>query len=114
MSPRVDVASAVGPAGAPGPQPVGHLLADVSHLRAERGDVVAELAKQLAEALDVQVLGVAGLFANVTDLAAAAVLTTDDAVIVAAAHPGHDLRHAAHGVGVGGADLQEEATHPIV
>src|SRR5579875_4163547 len=92
-------------------QPVGDLRAHVAHLVAERGDVLAELAEHRAEALGVELERVAGLLTDVGLLVAPPVFAALDAVVLAALHPAHDLRDASDGVGVGRAQLVEEAAH---
>src|SRR6202012_3276667 len=112
-----------GPPGAPRPagartaataQPVSHLLADVAHLRPEGGDVVTELSEEGPEALGVVLHGVGGLVARSDRVAALAVLAADDAVVLAALDPLHDLGDAPDRVGVGGVDLVEEAADAVV
>src|SRR5207253_3073876 len=90
---RLLVAAVAGAAA--GADPVGHLLGHPAHLISERGDVLAHLAEDGAEALGVELDRVAGLLAHVGLLVAPAVLAALDAVVVAALHPLHDLRDAA-------------------
>src|SRR6185312_7485609 len=90
------VLAAVAGAAPASANPVGHLLGDPADLRAQRGDVLAHLAEDLAEALGVELDGVAGLLAGSGLLVAGAVLAALDAVVVAALHPFHDLGHAAN------------------
>src|SRR4051812_6395628 len=88
------------------PQPVADLLADRLH-------GVAGVAHDRREALGVEVDGVAGLGARGLLLAAARVLARDDAAVLAAVDPVHDLAAAAHGERVSGADLQPEALDAV-
>src|SRR4051812_48253864 len=81
------------------PQPVAHLLTDGLHR-------VAGVAHDRCETVGVEVDGVAGLGARGRLLAPADVLAADDAAVLAAVDPVHDLPATAHRERVAGADLQ--------
>src|SRR5437588_4935624 len=93
--------------------PVGDLLGHAPDLRAELGDVFADLLEDRAEALGVELERLACLLAHVGLLVAGAVLAAHDPVVFALLDPLHHLGDAPDGVGVGLADLVEEAADAV-